>query len=116
MTRNRWVMIGLGLCLCYALACHAEPGQTGKDKRSGNGGAAGGTGGGNGDVQMVERILAARKEYQESLEALRAYYVSAGDIDRARWAEDELLQYHRTSKYAYRLDLGGTAAQPAAPL
>jgi hypothetical protein len=59
----------------------------------------------NGDVASVERVLAARKEYQQSLERLRAYYLSVGDPARARWAEDELIQYHRIIKQAYRLDL-----------
>jgi tetratricopeptide (TPR) repeat protein len=104
MTSSRWMLLGLCLGLVVVLGVRAEPGATGgKDKKPGTGGGGGGNG--NGDVQMVEHVLAARKDYQESLEALRAYYVKAGEIDRARWAEDELLQYHRTSKYAYRLDL-----------
>jgi TolA-binding protein len=57
------------------------------------------------DVQMCERLLAARKEYQATLEAMRAYYIAIGDIERARWAEDELLQFHRISKQAFRLEL-----------
>ena len=40
-----------------------------------------------------------------SLETLRAHYIAAGDIERARWAEDELLQFHRITKQAFRLDL-----------
>jgi tetratricopeptide (TPR) repeat protein len=59
----------------------------------------------NSDVQMVERVLASRKEYQASLEALRAYYISVRDLKRAKWAEEELLQFHRITKEAYRLDL-----------
>src|SRR5262245_11500132 len=70
-----------------------------KDKK------AGGPNNSAADHQLVERVLAARKEYQESLEALRAHYIAAGEIERARWAEDELLQYHRISKFAYRLEL-----------
>jgi TolA-binding protein len=57
------------------------------------------------DVELVEKLLTARKEYQLTLEALRAHYISTGDIERARWAEEELLQYHRISKQAYRLEL-----------
>ena len=38
-------------------------------------------------------------------EASRAHYISTGDIERARWAEDELLQFHRVSKQAFRLEL-----------
>jgi TolA-binding protein len=59
----------------------------------------------NGDIEMVERLLAARKEYQLTLEGLRAHYIRTGDIERARWAEDELLQFHRIPKHAFRLEL-----------
>jgi TolA-binding protein len=57
------------------------------------------------DVQLVERLLAARKEYQLTLEALRKHYIQTGDIQRARWAEDELLNYHRINKQAFLLPL-----------
>jgi TolA-binding protein len=57
------------------------------------------------DIDLVERVLAARREYQMSLETLLAHYISVGDIERARWAEDELRQYHRLGKQAYRLDM-----------
>src|SRR5207249_8915497 len=40
-----------------------------------------------------------------SLEQLRAHYSSVGDVERARWAEDELRQFHRMNKPAYRLEL-----------
>jgi tetratricopeptide (TPR) repeat protein len=57
------------------------------------------------DVETVERLLAARKEYQTTLETLRAYYAATGDIERARWAEEELVSYHRIPKHAFRLEL-----------
>jgi hypothetical protein len=57
------------------------------------------------DLELVERLLAARKEYQTSLETLRAHYIAAGDIERARWAEEELLQFHRMPKQAFNLKL-----------
>jgi tetratricopeptide (TPR) repeat protein len=57
------------------------------------------------DLPLVERVLAARKEYQLSLEALREHYVKTGDVERTRWVEEELLSYHRSPKRAYRLDL-----------
>jgi tetratricopeptide (TPR) repeat protein len=60
---------------------------------------------GKGDAEIVERLLAARKEYQLTLEALRAHYIATGDIERAHWAEDELIQFHRILKQAYRLEL-----------
>jgi TolA-binding protein len=61
--------------------------------------------GGPSDIEKVERVLAARRDYQTSLEQLRAFYVQAGDVERARWAEEELLQFHRIAKHAYRLEL-----------
>jgi tetratricopeptide (TPR) repeat protein len=57
------------------------------------------------DLQSVERLLAARKEYQRALENLREFYRSNGDPEKARWVEEELLGFHRISKPAYRLDL-----------
>jgi tetratricopeptide (TPR) repeat protein len=60
---------------------------------------------GKGDVEIVERLLAARKEYQMTLEALRAHYIATADIERAHWAEDELIQFHRILKHPYRLEL-----------
>jgi len=57
------------------------------------------------DVELVERLLAARKEFQTALEELRKHYVAVGDAERAHWAEDELRQYHRMIKQSFRLDL-----------
>ena len=57
------------------------------------------------DVSAVKRVLAARQEYQASLEELRAQYLRTGDIEHVRWVEDELLSYHRISKRSFRLDL-----------
>jgi TolA-binding protein len=57
------------------------------------------------DVELVERLIAARKEYQTSLEELRKHYVAVGDAKHARWAEDELRQYHRMVKQSFNLDL-----------
>lgn len=59
----------------------------------------------NDNVAAVKRVLAARQEYQASLEELRAQYLRSGDIEHVRWVEDELLSYHRISKRAYRLEL-----------
>lgn len=59
----------------------------------------------NSDVELVERLLAARREYQTAIEALRAHYSAAGDLERTRWAEEELRQFHRIAKQAFRLDL-----------
>jgi TolA-binding protein len=59
----------------------------------------------NSDIDKVERVIASRREYQKSLEVLRTHYIAAGDIERARWAEDELLQFHRILKQSFRLEL-----------
>jgi TolA-binding protein len=50
-------------------------------------------------------LLKARSEYQKMLEQLRAHYMNVGDLERARWSEDELRQFHRIPKQAFRLDL-----------
>jgi TolA-binding protein len=57
------------------------------------------------DIEKVERLLAARREYKVALEQLRAFYIQSGDLERARWAEEELLQFHRVPKQAFRLEL-----------
>ena len=57
------------------------------------------------DTELVERLLAARKEYQTTLENLRAHYIQASDLEKARWAEEELLQFHRIPKQPFRYDL-----------
>lgn len=60
---------------------------------------------GSSDIELVERLLAARREYQTSLEQLRAHYLSVGDSEKARWAEEELRGYHRLLKNPFRLEL-----------
>jgi len=57
------------------------------------------------DVELVERLLVARRDYQKTLELLRAHYLKGGDLKRAKWAEEELVQYHRIPKQAFRLEL-----------
>jgi hypothetical protein len=57
------------------------------------------------DIELVERVLLARREYQKSLEVLRHHYRKVGDVERTHWAEEELIQYHRILHQAYRLDL-----------
>jgi hypothetical protein len=56
-------------------------------------------------VELVERLLSARREYQMILESLRAHYIATGDIEHARWAEEELVQYHRIPKHPFILPL-----------
>lgn len=57
------------------------------------------------DAEMVERVVAARKEYQASLAAIYAHYAKIGDKKRADWAADELKNYHLQLKPSYRLDI-----------
>jgi TolA-binding protein len=73
------------------------------------------------DLPHVERLIAARKEYQTSLLMLRQHYIGVGDVQKARWAEEELMQYHRVTKQAFRLELAvpppslkGTQNEPKA--
>ncbi|HVS34289.1 MAG TPA: hypothetical protein VMS17_01840 [Gemmataceae bacterium] len=89
--------LGLGVCL-HAQSLTASPD---KDKSKDKDAAPGNTG----DVDKVERLMTARHEYRMALESLRAYYISTGDVERARWAEDELLQFHRANKQAFRIDM-----------
>jgi tetratricopeptide (TPR) repeat protein len=58
-----------------------------------------------GDLELVERLLIARRDYQRTLEQLRTYYINNGDVERSTWAEEELRQFHRIPKYPYRLEL-----------
>ncbi len=93
----RWMLClasSLGLFVLLSTSEAVEPGAGAAKRPTGKG-----------DLQMVERLLSARKEYQSTLEALRAYYIGMGDIERARWAEEELVQFHRINKYPFRLDL-----------
>ena len=57
------------------------------------------------DIELVERLLAARREYESALEALRLQYHAIGDVERERWAQEELFQFNRIVKQAYRLEL-----------
>ena len=58
-----------------------------------------------GEVELVEGVLKARKDYWTSLDRLRQHYLSANEIEKAKWVEDELRSYHRMMKYSYRLDV-----------
>src|SRR5262245_14908381 len=96
MHRTSWFVLLPGVlllaCLSWGMA------QTHSDKDSKPGGKLT-------DIPLVERLLAARKEYQVTLETLRKHYIKTGDIERARWAEDELIQLHRITKQAFRMEL-----------
>jgi TolA-binding protein len=87
------------ILLVAALAASAQAPDADKDKKGAPAGKS------VNDVPLVERLMAARKEYQLTLEALRQHYIKTGDIERARMAEDELIEYHRINKQVYQLPL-----------
>jgi Tetratricopeptide repeat len=58
-----------------------------------------------GDLELVQKVLAARREYQRSLEQLYLHYHQTNDKERERWAKEELVNFHRNPQNAYILDL-----------
>ena len=58
-----------------------------------------------GDLELVKKLLTSRSEYQKTLEQLRVHYYQVHDMERMRWAEEELKLYHRIPKNAFILDL-----------
>jgi TolA-binding protein len=58
-----------------------------------------------GDLELVQKVLAARKEYQKTLEQLYVHYHQNNDKERERWAKEELVGFHRVPKHAFILDL-----------
>lgn len=89
-------LTGLGL-LAWAVvlgtAVRAQPGTPAKTAKP------------NSDMPLVRSLLECRGKYQETLEQLRLFYIASGDLEKARWAEEELRQYHRISKQAYKMEL-----------
>lgn len=63
------------------------------------------SGRGTDDLDLVQQLLVARRDYQKTLEQLRAHYIQAGDLERGKWAEEELRQFHRINKQMFRSDL-----------
>ncbi len=57
------------------------------------------------EVDLVEQVLSARKQYQKSLANLYELYVKTGDKERAKWVEEELKGFHLLGKPSYRLDV-----------
>ena len=92
-----WRVASVGLLLATVAAMGQAPTDADKDKKP--------IGGKNADVPLVERLMAGRKEYQFTLEALRAHYIKAGNIEKARMAEEELVQYHRITKQVFNLGM-----------
>lgn len=57
------------------------------------------------ELELIQRLHMLRKDYQKSLETVRLYYLKAGDVEKAKWAEEELRQFHRIPKQAFILGL-----------
>jgi TolA-binding protein len=89
----RWLMAFLLVLALWTVAEADPPPAKGKKP------------GAKGDIEMVERLMAGRKEYQTTLETLRAFYIGTGDVEKARWAEEELVQFHRIAKHPFCLQL-----------
>ena len=96
---SRALSATLGLLVAAMAATGQVPADNDKDKDKKP------TTGKNADVPLVERLLAGRKEYQYTLEALRAHYIKAQDIEKARMAEEELVQFHRITKQVFNLGM-----------
>ncbi len=95
---RRWMaavlMLGLGIVAAVVAAAWAQTSSGGVK-----------TSVGNSDLELVERVLVTRREYQSSLEQLRAHYLKVGDQERAKWVEEELRGYHMIVRQAFRLEL-----------
>jgi hypothetical protein len=57
------------------------------------------------DTDLVERCIAARKEYESSLRALYEHYHRIADKQRSQWSEQEVMGYHLLFKPSYNLDV-----------
>jgi tetratricopeptide (TPR) repeat protein len=98
----RWFLaVALGLAVGLAATVQGQGPGTGqplaKDKAA--------AGAPTSDMELVERLLVARRDYQTALQKLRDYYIAQSDTERERWAAEELILYHRIPKQAYRLEL-----------
>jgi TolA-binding protein len=58
-----------------------------------------------GDLELVQKLLAVRRDYQKTLEQLYVHYHQVNDKERERWAKEELVNLHRIPKHAFILDL-----------
>jgi hypothetical protein len=58
-----------------------------------------------GDLELVQKLLTVRRDYQKILEQLRVHYHQTGDLEKKRWAEEELMNFHRIPKQAFIIDL-----------
>lgn len=70
---------------------------------------------GLGEVGLVEAVATARKQYQRTLETLKAYYHQRGNNAKIEWAESELQGFQSTPKPRYLLaaEIAGPDLRPA---
>ncbi|MBN9121160.1 MAG: tetratricopeptide repeat protein [Planctomycetes bacterium] len=104
----RVILLGLGLCGAGAVGWAVADSTPSKPLTEPTKAGAGGEGlppPAATDVQLVERALAARKEYESSLKALYEHYARVGDKQRLQWVERELMAYHMMWKPSYNLDV-----------
>jgi hypothetical protein len=59
----------------------------------------------NTELELIQRLHMMRKDYQKALENVRIYYHNVGDVEKRKWAEEELRKYHRIPKQAFILAL-----------
>jgi tetratricopeptide (TPR) repeat protein len=95
----RWTYLFVAGLLAGALATaacgqSAAPGSTGKTPSSTPS-----------DIELVEKLLVARREYQKCLVQLLRHYKAVGDLEREKWAKGELREFNRINKQAFRLEL-----------
>ncbi len=57
------------------------------------------------DVELVERVITSRREYEASLKALHEHYLKHGEKLRSQWTEQELMGHHMLFKPSYNLDV-----------
>jgi hypothetical protein len=99
MWRNVLVALGVGTAGFVGWAVAQTPGKVQTETKAAPPPPAAS------DVELVERCIAARKEYENSLRALYEYYHRVADKQRSQWTEQELMAYHLMFKPSYNLDV-----------
>ncbi|MFO0968362.1 MAG: hypothetical protein U0793_22635 [Gemmataceae bacterium] len=97
MPYRRLVPLVLCFGLSVLLTARAQPPSSGKTEKGSN------------DLEVVE-LLVARDATYRRLWRTFACTTSRRGTSEAKWAEEELRQWHRISKQAFRLDLDDAAA------
>ncbi|MBI3822586.1 MAG: hypothetical protein HY289_07900 [Planctomycetes bacterium] len=57
------------------------------------------------DLELVQKLLTVRRDYQKALEQLYVHYHQRNDKEREAWAKEELVGFHRIPKHAFILHL-----------